>query len=317
MPFGAAIHFLTIPSSMEHISHCCFVGCWSLSSLTFEPCARISVLGDGVFPGWESLESLSIPASVRELSGLLFHDSWIWNVTVERRNRFLGVSGDFLVTFQESCLVRYLAMESDLVISKDIQPISAGCFNRCDGMASLIFEPGCRISNLSQCAFANCQRLESICIPSSVETIGRCCFTACWSLSSLAFECGCKVSILGEYTFANCWSLQSIWIPSSIQQISADCFAHCKDLASVEFESGCRVSILGEAAFADCWSLQSICIPSSVRTVSKHCFRSCTRLSTFMIEAGSTLRIVDKSVFADCHSLEWTSKLRYHVCNVC
>jgi hypothetical protein len=85
----------------------------------------------------------------------------------------LRVSGDFLVDFGESSLVRYFGDSGEVAIWRQIEAISIGCFAGCDCLSSVIFESGCEVGILGESAFESCSWVRSICIPSSVETIGK------------------------------------------------------------------------------------------------------------------------------------------------
>jgi hypothetical protein len=126
--------------------------------------------------------------------------SGIRSVDIDPANRSFKVSGSFLTGFEEKFAVRYVGRESSVTISAGIEVIATGCFSDCPTASSVVFEAGCRISNLGGFAFCDCGRLQSICIPSSIASISEECFSHCVNLSSLTFESGSRVSNLGDYS---------------------------------------------------------------------------------------------------------------------
>jgi hypothetical protein len=148
------------------------------------------------------------------MTGLAMTGCGIECVIVDGENHFFKALDDFLVDFDNSCLVRYCGHEREVTIPSDIARLSAGCFSDCDGLLSVTFAPGCRVSTLPDYLFAFCTSLQSICIPSSVETISKSCFGFCRSLSDLTFEPGSKLSGIHYSAFEDCFLLRSTSIPS-------------------------------------------------------------------------------------------------------
>jgi hypothetical protein len=61
--------------------------------LTFESGCRIASVGDSAFAGCSSLPGISIPASLRQMTGLAMAGSGISSVTVDRDSRFFRMAG--------------------------------------------------------------------------------------------------------------------------------------------------------------------------------------------------------------------------------
>jgi hypothetical protein len=144
----SSLQSICLPSSIETISSSCFSDCTNLSEVIFAPNCRISLLDDRAFAHCSSLQSLAIPASVSEVTGSTIACSGIRTVIVDPANEFLRVSGDFLVDSTETRLVRYFGDESEVAICRNIEAISAGCFDHCDSVFSVRFASDCRVSLL-------------------------------------------------------------------------------------------------------------------------------------------------------------------------
>jgi hypothetical protein len=263
--------------------------CTQLSSLIWQDDCRLSTIGDRTFCRCSSLQSICLPAALCQVTGLAMVESGIRNVTVDSRNRFFRVSGDFLLDFNESCVVRYFGHDPEVSIGNDIKILATGCFSYCASLLSVRFARDSTVATLGDSAFRCCASLQSICIPSSSTEIADACFCNCGSLSSFTFEPGCKISLLGEAAFKECASLQSICIPASTEIIRSRCLSSCTSLSSVTFEPGSKLLGLGELVFGDCSSLQSICLPASIIAVSPLAFKNCRNLVKITLEAEAQL----------------------------
>lgn len=91
----------------------------------------------------------------------------------------------------------------------------------CDGLEAI-----------SRRAFASCESLERILIPSTVKTIDFQAFSNCTKLRNVEL-CDGLVKI-DNNAFENC-ALESIKIPASVQVIYAETFEDCRSLVSVQF----------------------------------------------------------------------------------
>ena len=81
-------------------------------------------------------------------------------------------------------------------------------------------------------AFANCDSVNSITIPSSVTFIKDRAFYGCKRMTSISIPE--SVTSIGMSVFHNCRSLNSISIPSSITSITTSMFYGCRSLTSID-----------------------------------------------------------------------------------
>jgi hypothetical protein len=86
-----------IPVSVESLSTSCFLGCESLSSVTFEPGSRLRHIDEGAFSTRSSLESFCIPASLQLIHGSSLLDTSRTFVTVDDENSHFRVCEPFLL----------------------------------------------------------------------------------------------------------------------------------------------------------------------------------------------------------------------------
>ena len=184
-------------------------------------------------------------------------------------------------------------------------------------------------TKISDCAFFNCNSLESVIIGDSVESIGSSAFFGCTSLTSVTI--GDSVTSIGYDAFAGC-PIENATIPTraiayipqsnlktvvitSGESISSYAFDDCYSLESVTI--GDSVTSISSSAFENCYSLTSVTIGDSVTSIGYDAFDGCpiesatiptsaiayipqSNLKTVVITSGES---IGSSAFYNCHSL--------------
>jgi hypothetical protein len=185
-------------------------------------------------------------------------------------------------------LIHYFGSATRIVIPKSVEFLGNRCFYECKSLKEVIFEDGCNLKRIDECAFKR-SGLKSIRIPKSVEFLGKECFSECQSLSEVIFEDGCTLKRIDEGAFSFS-GLKSIRIPKSVEFLGKECFSECKSLTEVIFEDECNLKRIDASAFKFS-GLKSIRIPKSVEFLGKCCFLCCLSLNevifTGEVEIGS------------------------------
>lgn len=199
---------------------------------------------------------------------------------------------------------------------------------------------------IEEYAFANCENLTEITIPSSIISVGKGAFLDCENLtavhiSDIAAWCNinfARINYSFHYSTSNplAWarnlylnneSVVNLVIPDTVTQIKDDVFYNCSDLKSVTMSNSVtkvgvgafknctnlanvtmsdNITNVGGEAFKNCCSLTSITIPSSVTTIDDDAFDGCYRL----------IEVCNKSSFAITAGDEWKGKVAYYAKNV-
>ena len=129
-------------------------------------------------------------------------------------------------------------------------------------------------------AFAGCENLKKIKLPSSIKGIGKSAFGGCINLSEI--ELPQNLVTLGEYAFADCRNLESILLPAGIKIISDGAFADCNSLKSIQLPP--VTEKIGKEAFARCKQLKQIEIPEHVKGIGGAAFAGCENLSFIKVD---------------------------------
>lgn len=174
------------------------------------------------------------------------------------------------------------------------------------------------VMSIDNCAFMDCEDLNSITIPSSITTICHDAFYGCTGLTrvnitNLEAWCNIYFDISDGYfgwgttnplsnahhLFLNGTEVTDLIIPTTVTQIRDFAFAGCTGLTSVSIPN--TVSEIGEYAFIECAGLTSVIIPNSVTSIGYSVFQNCSGLTSVTIPKSVT--IIDDGAFVDCIGL--------------
>ncbi|MBQ7294894.1 MAG: leucine-rich repeat domain-containing protein [Clostridia bacterium] len=131
-------------------------------------------------------------------------------------------------------------------------------------------------------AFANCDHITILEIPSSVKTIGERTFYSCDSITEVTIPE--SVTEMESYAFDSCTSLIRVTVPSSVTVLQNGVFESCSNLISVNLPE--TLISIGDYAFRYCNSLAVADIPESVVSIGDYAYYNCDSLSSVSIPNG-------------------------------
>jgi len=276
-----------------------------------------------------ALSLFTVPASA-----LTYGD---WEYTIQNNEvyltKYIGSGGDVkvpstlngvpvtkinLFTFTDNKNAETIYVPSSV---KEIEEMSfQGCMAR-----EITIAEGCTI--IGDKAFAYCDQLEKINIPSTAKELGYRMLGGCDSLREVNLAEG--ITYLPERMCDSCPSLKTIRLPSTLQTIgkyafggiTADggltridipasvttiegfAFILCRDLQEVNF-LGNKVKTIGDCAFEKT-AIEHCYLPTSVTTLGSEVFEECDRLTGVVLPYGITR--IGNAVFDGCDSLTWVS----------
>ena len=135
---------------------------------------------------------------------------------------------------------------------------------------------GYSVIRIAERAFARCEEITNIYMPSSIIGFDRAAFTGCKKL--ITMQMPDNLEIVGETAFYGCEALKELSLPNSVLNIERAAFSDCTNLVEISFPQS--IKIINEAILRNCVSLKNITIPSQVTSIGNAAFYNCTSLST-------------------------------------
>lgn len=193
----------------------------------------VTSIGDRVFDGCYSLESVTIGNAVTSIGELAFKDC---------KN-----------------------LES-VSIGGSVKSIGPFAFYRCVGLKTAVI--GNSVMSIGNSAFYQCSDLTSVTIGNSVTKIDKYTFEDCDNLKNVTL--GNSIYGIAAGAFYDCDNLESIILPDSVQIIADKAFSDCISLSSVNIPE--TVTDIGEKAFYNCPSLKNVTVPDSATNIDTKAF---------------------------------------------
>ena len=241
---------ITLPNNITSIGDYAFTGCSMLTSIRL-PDGLTSIYRQA-FRDCDRLVNISLPDSVSIVDYLAFHDcNNLTKIEVSDNNEFYSSDEGVLFNKDKTELIQY--------------PGGKG--------GNYVIPSG--VTNIEDCAFANCSNLTNISMPDSVIDIGDEAFGSCLGLTNIII--GNNVASIGFSAFGDCSNLENVYIPDSVTYIGSHAFIHCDALINVSIPDS--VTHIGQSAFEYCSNLTSISIGSGVTSIGSYAFENCSSLS--------------------------------------
>lgn len=252
-------------------------------------------ISDCAFINCTGLASIVIPDSVISIGGAIFaYCPSLESIVVKSGNTKYGSTNNCLISFEEKSVIA--GCKTSLIPDDgSIICIGIGAFAGCNRIENIALPSS--IKSIDECAFQGCTELNDIIIPNGVISIGEYAFAECTKLKSI--EIPESVTSIGDAAFVFCSMLTTVSIPSSVTNIGGSLFAGCKKLSEVIIPKG--VTNIGMGAFADCGELKNVVIPNGVTSIGEFAFCDCSSLER--IEIPESVIMIGEYAFSDCVGL--------------
>ena len=122
-------------------------------------------------------------------------------------------------------------------------------------------------------AFAYCEALTTVTLPSSIKVIGKNAFCFSAHLTTVVMPEG--LENINDAAFYGCTSLTGVTFPASLKTIGAATFLDCTALTSIVLPEG--VTSVGTQAFYDCTAVETLSLPASLTEIGKWAFNPIVR----------------------------------------
>ena len=179
-----------------------------------------------------------------------------------------------------------------MVLSNSVRTLGIKAFVRCRSLTSVVLPEG--LVDISNNAFEECDRLQSVVLPNSVRTLGIKAFVRCRSLTSVVLPEG--LVDISNNAFEECDRLQSVVLPNSVRTLGIKAFVRCRSLTFVVLSEG--LVDVEALTFENCPSLQVVAIPDSVQTVDARAFEGCGSLKFIQCSEQRWQKLQEQDVFA-------------------
>ena len=303
------LNSITLPNSISSIDCYAFYGCTGLSSFLIPE--NVVSIGEYAFSGCTSLTSIIIPDSVTNIGNYAFENcTGLTSLTIEGSAISIGVDISGYIAFRGCSNIssitcpcnlafRYFfnnhVTELHLTKGTGVMMNHGNDFSTHSDPMTVLLDEG--ITNISNCAFAGCNRLTSIIIPDSVVSIEDYAFYQCTGLTSITIGNG--VTNIGVWTFGGCTGLTSVRIPYGVTSIGTSAFNSCSRLKSITIPNS--VTNIGLYAFENCVKLTNVILPDSITTINGASFHNCTGMTSITIP--NSVASIDNFAFHECTGL--------------
>ena len=263
------------------------------------------------FQGCDQLTTVTIPASVTDLSTAAFQEcaslTGIWvnpnnpNYSSDDRGVLFNKNKTELLTAPGGLSGHYTVPEGVTSISQ--------AFRVCEKLTSVTIPSS--VTVLPSYAFSSCSALTAVTIPDSGTEVDWNAFSSCEKLTDIHivdeddwFDISQLGRILRENDlpknlYLNGELVTNLEIPEGTTVIPDYGFYRCHHLTSVTIPDG--VTSIGYQAFDGCGNLTGITIPGSVTKISNYAFEDCLGLTTVTLQEGVSR--IGRYAFKDCNNL--------------
>jgi hypothetical protein len=132
-------------------------------------------IGDYAFYGTNP-KKIELPEKCEIISGLSLIN--VNRISICSGNPFLMTDKSFVKTRDNKILIRYFGDEEKIVIDKEVETISSGCFCNCNFVLEVLFESGSKLKYVGERAFEGTS-IQTITITSNIRIIGNQSFFSC------------------------------------------------------------------------------------------------------------------------------------------
>ena len=241
--FSGLTGSLTIPYYITEIKDNAFYGCTGIEALNFdegENGSQLVAIGNSAFQACTGIKNkLVIPSKVKSIGNHCFYGSTI----------------------------------TGLELNETIEKIDVFAFDSCRSLAGKIIIPE-SLLEISEDAFARCEKLEEVEIKNGCKIVGRYSFISCKKLKKISFPD--TLETIKERAFDWGYALEEISFPNSLTTIEYGAFMSQSNMTIIHWSESLKK--IGEQAFIDCKSITTLPYNLQLNELGKEAFKNCTNL---------------------------------------
>ena len=237
---------IVIEEGITRIGYCAFPNCSQVTEVKIPD--SVKTIGGKVFYCCSSLETVSLGKGVTYIDENAFCYTGIKSITLPKQ---LTKLSEYSLGAMQNLENIYVEPGNPVFTSKDGVLYCDGgkTLFRCPMKRTGSFEIPKGVTKLNSHAFAGCDELTEITMPSTLKELGEDAFESCSGLTTLEF-------------------------PEKIQEIPDWTCLYCSNLVEVTFPENLKK--IGGRAFLRCWNLEKVTIPSTVVEMGAEAFEETT-----------------------------------------
>lgn len=165
---------------------------------------------------------------------------------------------------------------TSIKLPSSITQISRDAFNSMDNLKSLVIDGGApNLNELGERSFSGCSSIEELDLSNSkLTSIPKGAFAYCENLKTIKLPS--TITSIGDEAFYNCQSLTNIegLDKCNLKSIGSAAFSNCKALENLDFSQSTFTSVPSKA-FYGCSALAKITLPDTLTTIGGYAFYAC------------------------------------------
>lgn len=299
---------INLPDSVSYIGDYAFMYCNELVNIDL-PEGLISI-GSGAFGCCDKIENFYISKNVTSIGENAFGNDLsvvgkLISIIVAEENLNYSSTDGVLYNKDKTTLIKCPETKESINISESIKKIDNGAFAGCDNLKNIFLPSG--VTNIGDDAFSWCKSLTNININEGVLTIGSGAFNGSGITN---IDIPSSVISLGDWAFLSCASLVNINVAGNNPiYASKEGVLYNKELTTLIQCPGGKENVdiadsatsLGHSAFRECLLLSEISLPEGITSIGDFAFCDSPKLNCINIPKGVT--DIDYSYFGGCNSL--------------
>ena len=310
---------VTLPESCKTIGEYAFAKCDVLENVNFD---NVNIISDYAFYMCESLSCAELPGGANlsgvyaigsyAFSGARFSSLQLTTLSLTGTGAFSGCSKLKAVELGKRTRVSEKMFEStpieEIVIYSDI--VSDSAFKNCTKLESVEFKND--LTYLGAEAFSGCIRLTDVTFHGECEKIASFAFYECESLTDFKLP-DCEV-VIGDGAFAGSGISSLEFGGNTIISEGGIGILDSADSLTVDVSESSNYKLVGDAIYSKDGSrlmlllpgsnATSFTVPAGVKEIAAGAFSSNTKLLSVNFENGSLLESIGTGAFAYCTNLE-------------
>ena len=269
-----------IPGSVKTLGDSSFSCCFALEEVVLQD--GLEAIGNRAFVWCENIKQIALPASLTTIGENAFQGIPFKYIALPKSVQKIGegafaddygkTKATFLVA-KNSYAGKYVIEHGYKYHIMDCKEGFASTKNVYDGTLFVAGKLGKTLKvgddtkRIAKEVFKNCEKIETVELPSSLLEIQDYAFAGCTSIKSLKFANG--IERIARGAFQGCKKIERLEFPSSLTEIQDYAFQGCTTIRELKFGDGIRR--IGAGAFADT-GLLLVDLPRSVVSIAADAF---------------------------------------------